>query len=62
MMLKMQNYQLTDRYKKEEELFVDTTQTVMQECEVFHAELAQMDLGAKGMGRQHRQLKFPRIF
>ena len=46
MMLKMQNYQLTDRYKKEEELFVDTTQTVMQECQVFHAELAQMDLGA----------------
>ena len=59
MMLKMQNYQLTVRYKKEEELFVadtlsraatsvhnDTTPTVKQEWEVFNAELAQMDLGA----------------
>ena len=59
MMLKLQKYQFTVRYKKGKELFIadtlsrsatsvhdDLTPTVMQECEVFRVELAQMDLGA----------------
>ena len=58
MMLKLQKYQFTVRYKKGKELFIadtlsrsatsvhdDTTPTVMQECEAFRVELAQMDLG-----------------
>ena len=58
MMLKLQKYQFTVHYKKGKELFIadtlirsatsvhdDTTPTVVQECEVFCVELAQMDLG-----------------
>lgn len=56
MMLKLQNYQFTVRYKKGKELFLADTlfqvvvsdhiqspPTVTQECEVFHLEPAQMD-------------------
>ena len=59
MMLKLQKYQFTVRYKKGKKLFTadtlsrsatrihdDTTPTIMQECKVFRVELAQMDLGA----------------
>ena len=58
-MLKLQKCKFTVSYKKGKELFVadtlsreatnvhdDTSRTVMQECEVFRVELAQMDLGA----------------
>ena len=57
MMLKLQKYQFTVRYKKGRELFVADTLsraavgqgvqsplTIMQECEVFRLELAQIDL------------------
>ena len=58
-MLKLQKCKFTVSYTKGKELFVadtlsreatsvhdDTSRTVMQECEVFRVELAQMDLGA----------------